>query len=69
MINIRFQHAATNGKARYLLIWKNDPSTVNKIEFTLDEAGQYWLGGNNGGDFLYVEVQSLYQNIQSKEQQ
>ena len=48
---------------------ENDPSTVNKIEFTLDEAGQYWLGGNNGGDFLYVEVQSFYQNIQSKEQQ
>ena len=53
-----FQYAAANGKA-VSIDMENDPSTVNKIEFTLDEAGQYWLGGNNGGDFLYVEVQSL----------
>lgn len=33
----------------------NDTAVVNKIELDL-EAGTYLLGGNNGGNFLYVEV-------------
>lgn len=52
-----FQYAKAGAKATSIEM-ENDTSIVNKIEFNLDEAGQYWLGGNNGGNFLYVEVQS-----------
>ncbi len=52
-----FQYAKAGAKATSIEM-ENDMSVVNKIEFNLDEAGQYWLGGNNGGNFLYVEVQS-----------
>lgn len=52
-----FQYAKAGAKATSIEM-ENDTSIVNKIEFNLDEAGQYWLGGNNGGNFLYLEVQS-----------
>ena len=52
-----FLYAKAGAKATSIEM-ENDTSIVNKIEFNLDEAGQYWLGGDNGGNFLYVEVQS-----------
>ncbi len=35
----------------------NDTSVCNRIEFEIDEAGTYYLGGDNGGNFFYVEVE------------
>lgn len=55
--NHSFQYAKAGTNAKSIEM-ENDMSVVNKIEFNLDEAGQYWLGGDNGGNFLYVEVQS-----------
>lgn len=53
-----FQYAKEGGD-KISIEMENDKSVVNRIEFTLEEAGKYWIGGDNGGNILYVEVQTL----------
>lgn len=53
-----FQYAKDGGSAVSIEM-ENDESVVNRIEFTLEEAGKYWIGGDNGGNIFYVEVQTL----------
>ncbi len=52
-----FQYAKAGGSVVTYCAMENDTSVVNKIELDLDEAGTYYIGGNNGGNILYVEVQ------------
>lgn len=53
-----FQYAK-EGSDKKSIVMENDKSVVNRIEFTLEEAGKYWIGGDNGGNILYIEVQTL----------
>lgn len=51
------QYAKDGGAVTTVCDMVNDTSVCNKVEFELDEAGTYYLGGNNGGNFFYVEVE------------
>ncbi len=52
-----FQYVKDGGAVTTYYDMVNDTSVCNKIELDLDEAGTYLLGGNNGGNFFYVEVE------------
>ena len=54
-----FQYAKEGGDVVTYYEMANDPKVSQKIELTLEEAGTYYIGGNNGGNFFYVEVERL----------
>lgn len=50
------QYIKDGGTAVTYYTMENDPAVCQKVELNLDEPGTYYLGGNNGGNFFYIEV-------------